>query len=80
MPGDPGGPVVTTLVCFLFSHARLRVHWAPGIPHALLGEECMQDSGVSRRENADLCFVIASHRSRECAPDDGLREAIHFAT
>jgi hypothetical protein len=33
--------VVTTLVCSLHHlHARLRVHWAPGIPHALcfLGE------------------------------------------
>src|ERR1700716_4252679 len=35
MPGDLGGPVVTTLVWLLFFHARLRVHWAPGIPHAL---------------------------------------------
>src|SRR5258706_1395166 len=35
MPGDPGGPVVTTLVCFFHLHARPRVHWAPGIPHAL---------------------------------------------
>jgi hypothetical protein len=27
---------VTTLVCSLpILHARLRVHWAPGIPHAL---------------------------------------------
>jgi hypothetical protein len=25
------------LVCFCFSHARLRVHWTPGIPHALRG-------------------------------------------
>jgi hypothetical protein len=35
MPGDLGEPVVTTLVCFFHLHARLRVHWAPGIPHAL---------------------------------------------
>jgi hypothetical protein len=27
--------VVTMLVCFLFLHARLRVHRAPGIPCAL---------------------------------------------
>src|SRR6266496_1691360 len=33
---ESGGPVVTTLVCLLhISHARLRVHWAPGIPCAL---------------------------------------------
>jgi hypothetical protein len=59
MLGVSGKPVVTTLVCFLpFLHARLRVHWAPGIPHALFGRkrysklgriaprEC---GGVSRR-------------------------------
>ncbi len=48
--------MVTRLVCFTYHlHARLRVHWAPGIPHALvfLGERLMHDSGASRRENAD---------------------------
>src|SRR5579864_1113059 len=35
MPASSGEPVVTTLVCFLFSHARLWVHLAPGIPCAL---------------------------------------------
>jgi hypothetical protein len=36
MPGDSGATVVTTLACSLhILHARLRVHWAPGIPHAL---------------------------------------------
>src|SRR5713226_2336383 len=36
MPGESGGPVVTTLVCLTYHlHARLRVHWPPGIPHAL---------------------------------------------
>src|SRR3979490_732572 len=35
MPGCCGVPVVTTLVWFIFSHARLRVRWAPGIPHTL---------------------------------------------
>jgi hypothetical protein len=36
MLGDPGATVVTTLACSLhILHARLRVHWAPGIPHAL---------------------------------------------
>jgi hypothetical protein len=34
-PDQFGEPVVTMLVCFLFSHARLRVHWAPGFPCAL---------------------------------------------
>jgi hypothetical protein len=35
MPGEAGEPVVTMLVCFFILHARLRVHRAPGIPHAL---------------------------------------------
>src|SRR5260370_23711935 len=35
MPGVSGVTVVTTLVCFFISHARLRVHRAPGIPCAL---------------------------------------------
>src|SRR6266849_2749019 len=36
MPGESGGPVVTTLVCSLhILHARLRVRRASGIPHAL---------------------------------------------
>src|ERR1700687_2207289 len=39
MPGCSGGPVVTTLVWLFFSHARLRGHWAPGIPHALYWAE-----------------------------------------
>jgi hypothetical protein len=35
---NPGEPVVTMLVWFYFFHARLRVHWAPGVPHALFGQ------------------------------------------
>jgi hypothetical protein len=34
-PGFSGEPVVTTLVCFFISHARLRVQRAPGFPCAL---------------------------------------------
>jgi hypothetical protein len=54
MPGVSGELAVNTRVHStpLLSHARLRVHWAPGIPHALLGGTIMQASGVSRRENA----------------------------
>ena len=33
------------------SHARLRVHWTPGIPHALFGRSGFQNSGASCREN-----------------------------
>src|SRR6516165_8535764 len=35
MPGDSGGPVVYFTRVLSFSHARLRVHRVPGIPHAL---------------------------------------------
>jgi hypothetical protein len=35
-------------------HARLRVHRAPGIPHALCRAEDIQSSGDSRRGNAEL--------------------------
>ena len=34
-PDQFGEPVVIMLVCFIISHARLRVHWAPGFPCAL---------------------------------------------
>jgi hypothetical protein len=67
-------PAVTTLVCFVsHSHARLRVHWAPGIPHALcfpgrkihahLGRIAPRECGfVFRRqlraERSNLSFVI----------------------
>jgi hypothetical protein len=55
--GCSGGPVVTTLVCFFISRARLRVHRAPGIPCALYypwarNGSC-KTSGASRRGNAE---------------------------
>jgi hypothetical protein len=59
MPGDLGEPVVTTLVCFFHLHARLRVHWAPGIPHALCfqGEASMHTSGaIVPRERGGASF------------------------
>jgi len=42
------------VLCFI-SHARLRVHQAPGIPCALVSwaEGFMHNSGASRRENAE---------------------------
>ena len=62
---------VTRLVCFTYhSHARLWVHWAPGIPHALvfLGERFMHNSGASRRGNAKSylpgCLKIESEQLR----------------
>jgi hypothetical protein len=57
MPGISGVTVVTTLVCFSHSHARLRVHRAPGIPCALcyLGaNEFCKTSGDQRRGIAEV--------------------------
>jgi hypothetical protein len=67
MPGDSGGPVVTTLVWFYLNlHARLRVHRAPGIPHALWGGRYKYNSGAMRRGNAELSLnVIARSDSDE---------------
>jgi hypothetical protein len=49
-PGCSGEPVVTMLVCFSLSHARLRVQRAPGFPCALCfseGGDSWQDSSKS---------------------------------
>jgi hypothetical protein len=40
-PGYSGEPVVTTLVCFLHLHARLRVQRAPGFPCALRRDKAL---------------------------------------
>src|ERR1700732_4543307 len=65
MPGDPGATVVTNSCGFYFSHARLRVQWAPGIPHALFGaKDTWTARAHLRRGNADVC-AIAPHR-RPC--------------
>jgi hypothetical protein len=45
-------------VLHLISHARLRVHWAPGIPCALVfleGRCSDKNSGASRRGIAKAC-------------------------
>ena len=63
MSGVSGKPVVTTLVR-LSTHylpARLRVHWAPGIPHALFwtGEtKTVNLARKTRGEIAELCSVV----------------------
>jgi hypothetical protein len=52
MPGDPGATVVTT-VCLLPIAHGLRVHRAPGIPHALnRGGRFPYNPGALRRGNA----------------------------
>src|SRR5207302_4595033 len=51
------------------SHARLRVHWAPGIPHALFGRKVHAQPGRSRRGNAELCLMnTIAPRSRSSSP------------
>jgi hypothetical protein len=72
-------------VLYLISHARLWVHWAPGIPHALfsLGERFCQNSGASRRgiadSHLDFRLLRANGLAQKAPPDDRLREAIHLA-
>src|SRR5258708_19579832 len=56
MPGETGVTVVTMLVCFFILHARLRVHWAPGIPCALCflwANGFCKNSGSSRPRIAE---------------------------
>jgi hypothetical protein len=60
------------------------VHRAPGIPHALFGAETKcNTSGASRREGEVVSEILSTslraNGSRECAPHDRLREAIHRA-
>src|SRR6478736_2321739 len=54
-PVCSGEPVVTTLVCFFVSHARLRVHWPPGFPCAL----CSQ-------RGETILTRLGRHAPREC--------------
>src|SRR4030081_294902 len=58
MPGCPGGPVVTTLVCFFILHARLRVHCAPGIPHALSWAEESSKTRTQRAAGLRMCVCL----------------------
>jgi hypothetical protein len=63
MPGRSGGPAVTTLVWFVFyPHARLRVHWAPGIPHALcfLGRTVLCATRANRAAGMRECVRRSS--------------------
>jgi len=59
MPGRSGVTVVTMLVCFFISHARLRAHRAPGIPCALCNKRTGHSGkprAKSRGEIAKLCL------------------------
>jgi len=53
------------------SHARLRVHWAPGIPHALSlwAEEFMHNSGAfARREGGGVSQPSSRGAKRRSDP------------
>ena len=54
-----GEPVVTVLVCFFISHARLRVHRAPGFPCALCFESD-HFSGTTRARGVAGKWTCAS--------------------
>jgi len=70
-----GVAVVTTLVCFIHLHARLRVHWASGIPCALcfLGERFLQLGRIAPRGRGvmsdEYLFVIAREGGRSSVPE-----------
>jgi hypothetical protein len=42
-------------LCFLL-HRGLRVQRAPGIPHALCGRRCFQNSGRIARRGVEACL------------------------
>jgi hypothetical protein len=48
--------VVTTLVCFYISHARLRVHRAPGIPCALNWAKASRTTRAHRAAGSRACI------------------------
>jgi hypothetical protein len=53
--------------CYQYAHTRLRVHRAPGIPHALCfqGGSFWQTSGVSRREIAKVCHSVIASEAKQ---------------
>ena len=52
------------------SHTRLRVHWAPGIPHALFGAQVLARLGRSAPRELNACVetVIASAAKQSISP------------
>ena len=62
-----GEPVVTTLVCFFYSHARLRVHRASGISCALFSSRDVLMAQLGRARVAGMLRHASiphpSHRS-----------------
>ena len=50
---------------FYFLHARLRVHRAPGIPHALIWADDLHNPGAACRGKADSYPVVITRLDRE---------------
>ena len=70
MPGDPGATVVTNARAF-YTHARLRVHRAPGIPHALCwAERSCTTRASSRRGMAEVYLSYPCHCDPVARNDD----------
>jgi len=70
MPDPFGEPVVTLLACFFISHARLRVHRAPGIPCALSAQTprvCRDQKGRETKSLVRIRSGNAKPCRRECA-------------
>src|ERR1700692_584981 len=63
MPDVSGGPVVTNSCVFYILHTRLRVHWAPGIPHALCWAELNAKPG---RFTPRDCGLISRNAALGC--------------
>jgi hypothetical protein len=57
MPGVPGYLWWLRSCALFISHARLRVHWAPGIPLRPLSGGRFNDSGASRRGNVNAYLM-----------------------
>jgi len=65
MPSGFGVPVVTTLVCFFHSQARLWVRHAPGIPCALSSRRDEVVAKPGRKPPRECCLMsFGCHRSQ----------------
>jgi hypothetical protein len=83
MPGDSGVTVVTTLVCSLNSHTRLRAQRAPGIPCALRLERALCSAKLARnarrdRETVSGCLKIQRVCTQTHSSCPGLTRASIF--
>jgi hypothetical protein len=66
MLGDSGGPVVINSCVFYILHARLWVHWAPGIPHALCWAELNAKLGRIAPRECDCSSLRGAMTADSC--------------